>query len=325
MIHFTHNDLDALGSMLCINLKYKDKITKVYHTYYGDFEKQVDEIIKDKDDIVIITDLSFAERPESLLKLIQNKKFVQLIDHHSYPENFWIEFDKNTNFKRIINDKYCASLSCYELYNNCLQSDEDSAVGRATSRTKRTLLHALCKLIDVYDCWREGDGLFPSAQKLNLWFWTKNIDDLCKAIENNGYKFPDGTKAEIETLYTQQQNAVEEAYKNNKVFKVGPVTFVFDNDVFNPILIKEMSEGQELVVCCFQFKNGDFCFKVRVKQGLFDDCALDRLRLRLAGKITGHPNAFSYVKKFNNSLELEKEYKRIVEEFMDITDDSIPF
>lgn len=314
MIHFTHNDLDALGSMLCVNLKYKDKITKVYHTYYGDFEKQVGEIIKDKDDIVIITDLSFAERPESLLKLIQNKKFVQLIDHHSYPENFWIEFDKNVNFKRIINDKYCASLSCYGLYSFCLNNVD-----------KRTLLDNLCKLIDVYDCWRESDKLFNSAQKLNLWFWTKNIDELCKAIEDNGYKLPDGTKTEIETLYTQQQNAVAEAYKNNKVFKVGPATFVFDNDVFNPILIKEMSEGQELVVCSFQFKNGDFCFKVRVKQGLFDDYILDSLRTKLAGKITGHPNAFSYVKKFSNSLELEKEYKRIVEEFIDITDDSIPF
>ena len=33
MIHFTHNDLDALGSMLCVDAKYGDKITKVYHTF----------------------------------------------------------------------------------------------------------------------------------------------------------------------------------------------------------------------------------------------------------------------------------------------------
>lgn len=325
MIHFTHNDLDALGSMLCVNLKYKDKITKVYHTYYGDFEKQVNDIINNKDDIVIITDLSFAERPESLLKLIQNKKFVQLIDHHSYPENFWVDIDKHTNFKRIINSDFCASLSCYELYNHCLQSDEDNAVSKATSRTKRTLLHTLCKLIDVYDCWRENDKLFPSAQKLNLWFWTKNIDDLCKAIEDNGYKFPDGTKTEIEHLYNKQLKDIENAYNSGKVVKAGPITYVFDNDVFNPILIKEMTEGQKLVVCCFQLYNGDFCFKVRVKQGTLSRIQLDSLRIAIVGKITGHPNAFTYIKKFNNSLELTEEYKRIAKEYLDITDDSIPF
>lgn len=317
MIHLTHNDLDALGSMLCVNLKYKDKITKVYHTYYGDFEKQVNDIINDKDDIVIITDLSFAERPELLLKLIQNKKFVQLIDHHSYPENFWIEIDKNTNFKRVINDKYCASLSCYELYGSCLNVENN--------QNKRTLLGNLCKLIDVYDCWRENDELFPSAQKLNLWFWTKNIDDLCKAIEDNGYKFPPEAKTEIEHLYNKQLKDIENAYNSGKVVKAGPVTYVFDNDVFNPILIKEMTEGQQLVVGCLQLYNGDFCFKVRVKQGILSRIQLDSLRIAIVGKITGHPNAFSYIKKINNSLELAAEYKKIAKEYMDIADDSIPF
>lgn len=317
MIHFTHNDLDALGSMLCVNLKYKDKITKVCHTYYGDIEKQIDNIIKDTDDIVIITDVSFAERPESLTKLIQSKKFVQLIDHHSYPNNFWEKFDKYTNFKHIINDQICASLSCYELYKDCINSESDE--------NRRALLSNLCKIIDVYDCWREHDKLFQSAQKLNLWFWTKNIDELCKVIEENGYKFPAETKNEIEYLYNKQLKDVENAYASKKVFRAGKITYIFDNDVFNPILIKEMSEGQQLVIGCQQTKTGDFCFKVRVKQGIFDSVTLDRLRIEIAGKITGHPNAFSYIKKINNSVEMTKEYKNIAKAFTEVTDDLLPF
>lgn len=312
MIHFTHNDLDALGSMLCVDAKYGDKITKVYHTYYGDFEKQVNDVIADKDDIVIITDLSFAERPDCLHKLIQNKKYVQLIDHHSYPENFWLEFSKYSNFKRIINDQICAALICH-----------DTLLPGVITENNRVLIGNLCKVIDVYDCWREDDKLFEGSQRLNLWFWTKNIDELCKAIRDNGYKLPSNSKEEMVKLYNDQQKEIENAYNNKQVFRMGPVTFVFNNYVFNPILIKELKEGQKLVVCCFQFRNGDFCFKVRVKQGIFNSCSLNLLRMNIMGKITGHPNAFSYVKKISNEVELTNEYKMIVNEFVKILNNPI--
>jgi len=314
MIHFTHNDMDALGCMLCVNSKYKEKITKVYHTFYGDFEKQVDAIINDPDDIVIITDLSFSERPKCLKDLISKKKFVQLVDHHSYPKEFWVEFDELPNFKRIIDDSVCATLLCYNTFTDHLDENE------------RKSLKALCNIIDVYDCWRETHDLFTNSQLVNLWFWTKNLDELCAEIENNKYKLPSNTTNEISSLKAEQEEAVKKAYENNQVHKCGPVTFVFNNDVFNPILIKEMKEGQGLVVCNFQFNNGAFCFKCRVKQGTLSPYCLNKLRLELTGGTSGHPNAFSYIKDFNNSMEITNEYKRIVEVYSKIyLEDDIPF
>lgn len=313
MIHFTHNDMDALGCMLCVNSKYKEKIARVYHTFYGDFEKQVDAIINDPDDIVIITDLSFSERPDCLKSLVSKKKFVQLVDHHSYPKEFWNEFDKLPNFKRIIDDSVCATLLCYDAFTKHLNEDE------------RKSLKALCNIIDVYDCWRETHSSFDGSQLVNLWFWTKNLDELCTEIENNKYKLPPYAKDEIGSLRAEQEKAVKKAYENNQVHKCGPVTFVFNNDVFNPILIKEMREGQGFVVGSFQFNNGTFCFKCRVKQGTLSPYCLDRLRLELTGKTTGHPNAFSYVRDFNNSVEITNEYKRIVEVYSKIYyEDGIP-
>ena len=284
MIHLTHNDLDALGSMLCIHTKYD--IKNVYHTNYADFEYQVDNVLKDPDKVLIISDLSFAERPELLKKLLKNKDFVYLIDHHSYPEGFWDFFSEN-NFKKHIDTSMCAAKACYKI----LHLDN-------------FYLKNLIDVIDIYDRWVKDSEKFETAQILNDWFWENSLSDIFEKILKNNYRLSDSFKTDAYNIEKRLEDNVNKAYEFNLVQKFGPVVFVLGTDVFNKIILKEMSKEQPVIINVL----GNV-LKVRILQDYFPEETLEKIRYEITGKITGHVCAYAY--KFSGKTE--DECRRVVE------------
>lgn len=297
MIHFTHNDLDALGCMLCVNTKYT--IDRVYHTYYGDFDEVANKVSLDTDKILIITDLSFSERPQTLKKLIESKDLVILIDHHSYPEGYWDTFNYGKKFKCIVNTEHCASTECYSRFK--LQNEN---------------LKYLLRIINVYDIWLDTAKEFDDAQRLNRWFWESDINTLCDIIMNNDYCLPreylKQSQDLLDVLYTKL-----DVLRTNCVKQCGLVTFIFEREYFNELMIEEHKKGTPFVVgVC------DGIYKVRINRSLnLCNADLDKLRMMLLNRITGHPYAFTY--KVNT--DAAEECKRIVSVIMEFTKDCPEF
>lgn len=290
MIHFTHNDLDALGCMLCVHTKFV--IKNVYFTNYADFEDRVNDVLKDPDPVLIISDLSFAERPELLKLLISSKKFVFLIDHHSYSEGFWNDFNYPvTKFKKNIDPSMCAAKACYKL----LELNNEN-------------LKNLIEIIDSYDRWVLNSELFERAQILNDWFWENHLTEIFKALKENDFKLPDSYKEESQKIEEKLNVQMQNAYDLKLVQKFGPVVFVIGTDVFNRILLKEMSSELPVVVQIL-----GTVFKVRIKKDRFSDFNLEKIRFTLAQKVTGHLCAFSY----KSNLPVQHECKRIVETILE--------
>lgn len=288
MIHLTHNDLDALGCMLSVHSKYK--IDHVYHINYNDLVEVAESVMRDdssKASVLIITDVSFAERPELLKCLIEAKKFVMLIDHHSYPVGFFEALDyPERRFKHIIDMSMSASKKCFELL-------------KGPSEFKN-----LIDLIDTYDVWRTEKSNFGLAQDFNNWFWTKSsLDDLFNILMTTR-KLPENFKSEMKEVKDELNNNVKKAYDSNLVQRAGKVTFILEPSVFNNVMIKEMKELQDVCVCPMSY-----LYKIRIRQGAFTEKQMEYIRKTLTGKTTGHPCAFSY----KPSLSTEVECKHIVE------------
>lgn len=284
MIHFTHNDLDALGCMLCVNTRYNN-ISKTYHTYYGDFSEQVQNILNDDDQHVMITDLCFSDHKDDLIKLIENKKAVILFDHHSYPESFFADLDTKPNFRRFINTAHCASAECFDKF----KIDNDN-------------LKFLIRMINIYDTWKQNDELFYNAQRLNKWFWTKNISELSQYLINNDYCLPSNY------LPSSQKIVDDDLEKMNEVEKAclkrcGCVSFVFSHTCFNDIVIQQHKFRQAFVIGIY-----NNIYKVRVNQDWdFSEDDLNELRMKVMGQIYGHPHAFTY----KHEGDLTEECKRL--------------
>jgi hypothetical protein len=284
MLVFLHNDLDAIGCEMCID-EMPFKVNKKFYTNYSDFEEKVDEIINysfaTRDDELLIADLSFAERPDTLQKLTTHFKSVLHIDHHQYPDEFF-ERIIGKNYKHKIDINRCAAKICYDLFG--LNNEN---------------LKVLCSIIDSYDRWVVNSPYFKKGQQLNKYFWNVEWDHF-KEFKNGVPE--DYTKVVSEIEETEKREIAELKEKGFIVrAKSGPkITFVFGWKHFNPILISEMEEGQDFVIGVY--KN---IYKVRIKAGVLNHEQCRELQMLLTGNVTGHDNAFTFVTTEKMELECQ--------------------
>jgi oligoribonuclease NrnB/cAMP/cGMP phosphodiesterase (DHH superfamily) len=292
LIVFTHNDLDALGSMINIEYRMPSIQKKYFFTNYANIPKQVDDIIdyaeKNKVTRLLIPDVSFGDSKESLRRLYNHFEKITHIDHHLYPEGFWDEFP---NMKVVHDKTKCAAKLCNEFFGN-------------TGKNKN--LDKLTYIIDIYDLWQTDSPIFDFSQDLNEYFWAYDIELLCKKIIQNDFKLPDDFKETVQNIKDKYTQDIAKYENEGQIKRARDISFCFIADWFNQVLIQEMKNGQNFVIGM----NSWGLVRVRIrKESPYSDEQKDRLRKALTGTTTtGHMNCFTY------KIEGNPDYKQILEE-----------
>jgi len=279
VIVFTHNDLDALGSMLNIEFALPNIKKKYWYTNYSNIPQIVKEIESycavHNVEHILIPDVSFSDNKEHLKHLYDIAKITH-IDHHMYPENFWDEFP---NMRVMWDKSKCATLICNEYLGNTGQSSN---------------LDKLSKIIDIYDIWQDQHPAFDVAQSVNDYFWNAHgdIEWLMNEIVKSNYDLPADFNSVISALYIQKDKEIAEYEEKKLIQRAGDITFLFGNAWYNHILINEHRSGKMFFICI----NDYGIVRVRINQKA--PVTLEQLReLRkvVAGNPDiGHSHAFTY-------------------------------
>lgn len=315
IVGFTHNDLDALGVILCT--QHKLEIDRWFCTNYTDIDFQVKSCLdycKSKNvHKIIIGDVSFSDRKDLLDSFYNYTSqfedgYILHCDHHSYPdpETFWNCYPK---MKVIYNSEISATLQMLSSF-----------------KINDSNLTKICKIIDSYDCWRKSAELFDISQMLNDYFWdfTRNRSDgskdnqynniviLANLMKETGYKFPGDFKKVANQYIINAENDYN-TFKAHNVLKQfnGNVktTVILSKDSFTRIQLKEMALGQEFVVGIYL---GMFMCRVN-EQANFSLEFLRELRYQLCGKPDFcHPYAFTYPIENPTPERVLEEIKRIL-------------
>lgn len=297
LVIFTHTDLDALGCMLGIEFKFPDIQKKYFHTNYGNIVERVQEIedyMKENGNThILIADVSFSDNKESLRKLYSLGKCTH-IDHHLYPEDFWDEFP---DMKVVYDKTKCATLLCHDYFGNAGKSER---------------LDKLVRIIDVYDLWQINEIEFNIAQDLNNYFWTHDIAVLLDKIIQNEFKLPSDFIEVTSNINANCKNDMIKYQEQKLIQRAGDISLCFIKEWFNQVMIKEMDDGQNMVVGLDPYG----IIKVRVNQNApYSVEQLTEFREKLIGNSNvGHHLAFTYKYKGERSFEnLMAEAQRLVQ------------
>lgn len=277
LIVFVPKGIDALGTLLNIDVALKEVPKKIFYTNYGDLSKQVDEILEytktNGNTHIIIADIAFSDNKELLMKLYNNLKCI-IIDHHVYPDGFW---DDMGNAKIVWASDKSTSKLCQEHFQTKHKSDR---------------IATLTMLIDAYDLWKTERPEFSVGQELQYYFSTRDIDELYQEIIELGYKLPETWRDEVKEIIKQRDMDVGSYYENGTIQRGGEMTFVFAQDWFEHVLVEEMKRGQQYVIGISPYG----IVKVRFnKDSPMTLEQKNKIRKELTGSYTkGQPNAFTY-------------------------------
>jgi len=290
--------------MLNIEYRFPEVPKKYFHTNYANIPQLVQEIeeyvTKNGNTHLLIPDVSFSDNKEYLARLYRLFDHVTHIDHHLYPNGFWNEFP---NMKVVWDKTKCATKLCNEYFGNAGKNDR---------------LDKLTYIIDVYDLWQTKNSTFDTAQDLNEFFWKYDIGYLTAEIVKRDYRLPEGYRSVVDGIHQQYKEAVKDYESRQLIQRAGDVTIAFVNDWFNQILIKEMANGQNIVIGA----NSYGIIRVRIKEDApISDKKKDEMRLELTGtKDIGHMNAFTYKMKGTTNFEnLINEVQKVVSIYNKLT------
>jgi len=301
LIVFTHNDLDALGCMLNIEYKFPNVMKKYFYTNYANIPQITDDIERHiqqhGNKHLLIPDVSFATDKESLRRLynIPGIKITH-IDHHLYPAGFWDDFP---NMKVVWDKTKSATLLTNEYLGN---------------NGKNANLDKLSYIIDIYDLWQYKSQYFGIAQDFNNYFWECGIEWLFNEIVNREYKLPENYNNVVNSFNERSKAHIEKLESKKLIMRSGEMTVAFTNEFFNQILIKEMDNGQQVVIGV----NDYGIVKIRLHQETkLSVDQINKIRLETTGESeTGHLHAFTY--KMNKQPTFENimhEIERVAKVF----------
>lgn len=285
MIVLTHNDLDALGSVLVLEKVFHP--SKYFYTNYGDMEEILELMLKEEPQELFISDVSFTSNPEILHKLIEHFKKVTLCDHHMASADFFKQF----NLDLIYSTDVCATKLLQRKFHDQVKD-----------------LDPLLDTIDVYDIWRTEDPRFMASQDLNDYFWVRtnaqkienrdNILVLAREILDT-HELKDYEEI-TQVCRLRQQDFEEMIYKKglSSLYELNGlnITILKTWAGFNRLMISEMQRGQDIVVA---LNDLDKVVKVRINaksrsKGLTHG-VLQNMRNYLTGNPDiGHDLAFTF-------------------------------
>ena len=301
IVHLTHNDLDALGCILCLEYATLGIVKKTFYTNYQDIEEQVsnvyDYVLQHKPKLLLISDVSFSQYKQLIYKIqeLQNVTRVIFIDHHSYPDHF---FDDLT-LEYTWGEKSATKLV-----------QEKFKLGDLENLSKIT------NLINTFDIWVEKDTSFPLSLAVNLYFWNRvslgtnivSIEELAKEIITNNCKLPPDFFSFYQQYKIDSTEFMKKARAKKLIVSDGFMTCAFVDEYFNEILYEEFSKGVQFIVIANSYGITRFRFSTFSK---LSDETKEKIKYELIGDINiGHLNAFSA--KIQNST-FDKLIKRIEE------------
>jgi len=282
LVVLTHNDLDALGSMLNIEYKMSDIQKKYFYTNYANLDKIIDDIElfakSNECTHILIADVSFGDNKQALRRLYNLGKCTH-IDHHLYPDGFWDEF---RNMKVYYDKTKSATKLCNEFFKNA---------------GKNANLDKLTYLIDVYDIWRTKNEHFDLSQDLNEYFWSSvqygDLLPLANKIISNEYKLPNDYLERVNNIKVKRDKDIKSFEDNHFIQRSSDVAICFISEWFNHVMINEMRNGKNFVIGI----NSKGIIRVRIREEApYTDVKKNKLRLALTGtETTGHMNAFTYL------------------------------
>lgn len=316
IVGFTHNDLDALGVILCVQNKIS--INRWFNTNYSDIDLRAEECLKycKENNIhkIIIGDVSFSDHKDILdnfYNYITNFEdgYILHCDHHSYPDcsTFWNCYPK---MKVVYNDEKSATIQLMKLF----KIDNENLI-------------KLCNIINSFDCWKKDSKYFNASQMLNDYFWDfvrvqsdgttfnqyNRISILAQLLSEIDYKLPGDFKSITERYLIKAENDYNTFKQHNILKRYNAnvnTTVILSNESFNRIQLKEMADGQDFIVGVY---HGIFMCRVNEKSN-FSLEFLRELRYQLCDKPDFcHPYAFTYpLDNKGSGDDIINEIKRIL-------------
>lgn len=300
LIVFLHNDLDAAFSQLNFEFVAPTVRKKYFYTNYGNMKEKISDIENyiavHQNNKILIMDVSFSNNKDQLDRLYSMFDSLTLIDHHLYPDNF---FDYYGSKLKVNYDKSkCAALLTNEYFKN---------------QGKNKDLDTLTKITNVYDLWQVEDPLFDVSQNLNNFFWELGMDKFCSEVIRFNYSLPSYYPEVVKKINDRISEGIQKLEQKKLIHRFGKVTVVFTDEFFNDVLIKEMKNGQDIVINAMAY--GIIKFRVS-KYAPFTDEMLDTLSKVTSGEdVTGHKLAWTYKMKSQTSFEnIMTEIQRVIKE-----------
>ena len=275
---------DELGNMHGITASSEEDFVNQFQTMYNGGPEE------------FINDVVYLEIPtqDQLDKLYNMFNTITLIDHHLYPEEF---FNSYSDKMKVHYDKSkCAALLTNEYFKN-------------TGKNKD--LDTLTKITDVYDLWQVENPLFDVSQNLNNFFWELGMDKFCSEIIRFNYTLPNYYPEVVKKINDKISEGIQKLEQKKLIHRFGKVTVVFTDEFFNDVLIREMMNGQDIVINAMAYG----IIKVRISQyAPFSAEKKIELSRALSGvETTGHLNAFTYKMSIQTSFEnIMNEIQRVI-------------
>jgi oligoribonuclease NrnB/cAMP/cGMP phosphodiesterase (DHH superfamily) len=294
IVHFTHNDLDAIGCM--INLEYATPgIQKTtFHTNYQNLNEKVHDTIqyiyKHPVDLLVISDVAFAQTKNELFELTDVAQSLDIkilyIDHHVYEDGFFDDF----TFKYVHDIDKSATGLMYDYFNK----DKGNKV-----------LEKLSTLINNFDIWVEEASSFPISIGLNNWFTdelkTKSMEQIAQSIVDNDYKLPKNFIPYYKD-YQAKFKAHLDSLKSRQLFvNDGFTALIFADEYFNEALYESFHINKNMMAVIV---NSYGIFRIRFATvNCLPDETKEAIKYDILGTLDrGHLNAFS-IKIDNSNFE----------------------
>lgn len=301
----THNDLDALGSVLCLRKKLDSNgecITYLENTNYTDLSPKAQNILEscnlikrhtnfdDPKFTLWIMDVSCNQRTEMIENFTKSFDAVHLIDHHMYADGYLDELMTTFhNFDTLVSkdNSKCASMLMYDLIKN-----------HTNERAGNYSFKNLISTINNYDLWNTQSSKFEESFWLNEYFREmskemnfKEIVRLFEESETEEEQWTIDYKDNIQSIKTKHEYIYNCIKNDPNVYEVHDgLTILHSLDCFNDFVYNEMLDEQDMVVGC----NTEGYVKVRVKPNVFTKETLDNFRKIVTGSVEfGHDYAFS--------------------------------
>lgn len=299
----THNDLDALGSVICFNES--NPITYLERTNYADLPLKANVLLEKARELqklckntegdtfntftttLVIMDVSFSQHRELLEKLCQHFDRVQLIDHHMYPDDFFDNLEyEYSNLDITVDQGECASRLVYKSVDGL-----------------HMFLNILTRIINDYDMWNTSSDNFENALWLNE-FYKEQVQkgltfrEILDVFRDNLRDIVTFNYS-IKTLKEKTLSRASEIMLNDVLYKrVNDVTLLNTEDCFQYFVYNEMKCDQNVVIARCNNR-----VKIRIKPDVFTDESLDEFREALTGSVNfGHPLAFSVADNPENKV-----------------------
>lgn len=305
----THNDLDACGCVAVLEETLKP--VKYFYTNYADLHEKIFELTEfckeNRISNVIIADVSLSQCRDSLIQLQRDLKNIspnsdfKIFDHHLYDDNFW----HGVTAEIHIDKSRCASKILFDYFN---------------TSNSLNFMSDFIRTVNLFDIYLKDEPDFVNSLILNELFFgfvnkkSENILLYTKEAKKNNFNvstllgdFKFTYKDEFETLKNTLKS--EKRYiRSNKGVKT---TVILSWDLFPLFTYFEMKSGQDVVI---GVKYG--IFKIRVKEGVFSENALSKIRKKLCGDSNyGHSLAFTYKVDVPNKDAVIAELIRISDTF----------